>query len=386
MTRTTGVAAILFFASAASVSGCGSPAPLDGTSNSELASPAAATWTNIGYGINAATVGAGSSVLVVYGGYTATDADSEALSLQYVSAELGALGVGHVYAVRGPEDPDYSAREIGNSHLAAALDAVASSTGFVAIVAHSSGGFVADELFTFVSPSVMSKIAYFNLDGGSWALTDAMVHTMRGVYFCGAHDSVAGYSENWSSDQSLYADFPGSHLYLVDADGSGCDVGAGWCLHDTLITTRPHDPATFDLDEDYTEFTGVGRHVVIAELEQAVDDGVLPGGAGPVDAGPPPPPPADAGRPDSGDAASPGDCELAGHSYGPNTCTETLQCDGGAWVARSGDPSNCNTGVEPGGACITDSGSVVPENTCTSTLQCDDGVWVGRDDDPTACL
>ncbi|MGD0524490.1 MAG: hypothetical protein ABSE49_05085 [Polyangiaceae bacterium] len=106
-----------------------------------------------------------------------------------------------------------------------------------------------------------------------------------------------------------------------------------------------------------------------------------------------PPPPVDAGAggddagTGTGDDAAPGSgCELAGQTYGVNTCTETQQCDGTAWVDRSSDPADCATGVEPGGACITDSGSVVPENTCTSTLQCDDGVWVDRESDPAACL
>jgi hypothetical protein len=354
--------------------GCGSPASSVGTTTSDLTG----TWTNVSYGVNTATVGSGPNVLVVYGGYTATDADSEALSLQYVSAQLGALGVGRVYAVRGPEDAEYAAREIGNSELAAQLNTVASAASFVAIVAHSSGGFVADELFTFASPSILSKIAYFNLDGGSWALTDAMVGRMRGVYFCGAHDPAAGYSENWSSDESLHSDFPGSHLFLVDATGSGCNDGAGWCLHDTLITSRPHNPATYDLNDDYTDFTGAGRHVVVSELQQAMADGVLPGGAAPVDAGAPPPlpPPADAGN----------GCALAGVTYAPDTCTETLQCDHGAWVSRASDPDDCITGVAPAGACVTDTGTVAPQNTCTSTLQCDDGVWVDRYGDPSACL
>jgi hypothetical protein len=78
-------------------------------------------------------------------------------------------------------------------------------------------------------------------------------------------------------------------------------------------------------------------------------------------------------------------CTLGGHTYGQNTCTETLQCDDGHWVARPSDPSACDRGVESNGACITDSGAVEAENTCTSTLQCDDGVWVDRFDDPTAC-
>ena len=134
---------------------------------------------------------------------------------------------------------------------------------------------------------------------------------------------------------------------------------------------------------------------------------------GPTSSSPPPPPPvvdAGIGSGDSGAAqddsgavsndsgqgagddaatgndAPSGSCELAGQSYGPNTCTETQQCSAGAWVARSSDPADCAAGVEPNGACITDSGSVVPQNTCTSTLQCDGGVWVDRSSDPAACL
>jgi hypothetical protein len=81
-----------------------------------------------------------------------------------------------------------------------------------------------------------------------------------------------------------------------------------------------------------------------------------------------------------------GDCVLAGQAYVTNTCTETLQCDNGSWVTRTSDPSSCDTGVEPSGGCLTDSGSIVPQNTCTTTLQCDGGVWVDRTSDPAACL
>jgi hypothetical protein len=200
--------------------------------------------------------------------------DSQAWVTQLTKAELSSLGVGHVYAVQGPEDPEYAAREIGNSELAAALATEVEAATYVVIIAHSSGGFVADELFTFADPAVLAKVAYFNLDGGSWALTNELVGEMRGVYFCNAHDAVAGYSENTSSDEELHADFPASHFFTVDADGSGCDVGAGWCLHDTLITNHPHDPTTFDLALDYTDFTG-GRRVVTSYLAQAVSDGVL---------------------------------------------------------------------------------------------------------------
>ena len=380
---------MLAIASSACLSiGCGSsPSSAgDDTASNELASSSGVTWTNVGNGIHGATVGSGPNVLIVYGGYTATDADSEALSLQYVSAQMGALGVSRVYAVRGPEDASYSAREIGNSSLAAQLAGMVSSIGFVAVVAHSSGAFVADELFTEANAQVLSKIVYFDLDGGSWALTNSLVAEMAGVYFCNAHDSIAGESANYSSIVSLHADFPASHYYTVNSTGSGCNVGAQWCLHDTLITTRPHNPATFDLALDYVDFTGTGRHVIVAEMRQAMADGVLPGGTTPVDAGsgadgdagaPPPLPPNEAGG---------GSCQLGGQSYAPNTCTETLQCGAGAWVSRTNDQANCITGVVAGGGCVTDTGAVVPQNTCTSTLQCDDGVWVNRADDPSSCL
>ena len=233
-----------------------------------------ATWSPVSFGVTTMDTGAGNDIVIAYGGYTATDQDSQAWVTQMTTVRLAQLGVGHLYAVRGPKDADYASREIGNSELAAALATQAAAASHVIVIAHSSGGFVADELFTFASASVLSKIAYFNLDGGSWALTNAMVGSMRGVYFCNAHDSVAGDSENTSSDQSLHAEFAASHLFTVDADGSGCDVGAGWCLHDTLIINHPHDPTTYDLALDYTDFTG-GRQVVTSYIDQAVSDGVL---------------------------------------------------------------------------------------------------------------
>jgi lysozyme len=88
----------------------------------------------------------------------------------------------------------------------------------------------------------------------------------------------------------------------------------------------------------------------------------------------------------SGSGGSSQACSLGGHTYAQGTCTETLQCDSGSWVARSSDPSGCVGGVEPNGACLTDNGTVAPENTCTSTLQCDSGVWVERVSDPAMCL
>jgi hypothetical protein len=230
-------------------------------------------WAPVSFGITGKHIGGGDEVAIVYGGYTATDAESQSWVSALVTAKLAALHVGQIYAVRGPKDADYSSREIGNSTLAAAL-ATQTAASTIVVVAHSSGGFVADELFTFASTDVLAKVAYFNLDGGSYAMNSAMVAKMKGVYICDAHDPVAGNSENTSSDQNLHSDLAGSHLFTVDASGSGCNVGAGWCLHDTLIINHPHNPANYDLALDYTDFTS-GRVVVSSYLDQAVNDGVL---------------------------------------------------------------------------------------------------------------
>lgn len=232
-----------------------------------------APWTSVSFGVTQKEVGGGDNVAIAYGGYTATDAESQAWVSALEDAELASLGVGRLFAVRGPKDADYHSREIGNSTLAAKLATMTSATEII-VVAHSSGGFVADELLSFASADVLAKVVYFNLDGGSWWLSSARVATMGGVYVVGAHDPAAGSSENYGSDQSLHSALAGSQLFTVDATGSGCNSGAGWCLHDTVITNEPHNPAFYDLADDYTDFTGT-RHVVTSYLEQAVSDGRL---------------------------------------------------------------------------------------------------------------
>ncbi|HEY8087302.1 MAG TPA: hypothetical protein VIF09_05645 [Polyangiaceae bacterium] len=180
-----------------------------------------------------------------------------------------------------------------------------------------------------------------------------------------------------------------SVVVMVLDNGPSCTVenNAGYWVLDVSYPTIMY---LFGSEE------GWGDH---ARIQANVVDSSTP--LGPTSGSPPPPPPppdagtgaddAGPGAADSGtgtgDDAAPSDgCDLGGQSYAVNTCTETRQCDGSAWVDRSSDPASCATGVEANGACITDSGSVVPENTCTSTLQCDNGVWVDRASDPAACL
>jgi len=42
--------------------------------------------------------------------------------------------------------------------------------------------------------------------------------------------------------------------FEVRVPKTGCDDGAGWCLHDVVITHRPHHSWSNDLADDYTDF------------------------------------------------------------------------------------------------------------------------------------
>jgi hypothetical protein len=218
------------------------------------------TWTSIGTGVIYQRQNTGDAVLIAYGGYTARLVDSAGWASELVDAHLGADDVGHVYAVRGPADAGYAAREIANSKLRAALATLAPGTSKIYIVAHSSGAFVAHELLqqlhTRADADTLARIAYANLDGGGSGLSTAIVEALGGIAFVFARDPAVGLSRNAGSmraNASTY-DVP---AFEVVVSSTGCI--SSWCLHDVVITHRPHDPNSFDLARDYTDF--VNREV-----------------------------------------------------------------------------------------------------------------------------
>ncbi|MFO0612601.1 MAG: hypothetical protein U0414_08445 [Polyangiaceae bacterium] len=215
----------------------------------------------------------GENVFIGDAGYLITLEASEAWVRELYREHLAALGVRWVYAVQGPNQVLYSNYEIGNSHIAAALQAeVTASTEFVAVAAHSSGAYVAHELLgqlaTGLDPSGVTdqKVLYFDLDGGQSGLSQASVSRLKHAYFVSAHDSSTGTdSPNKSSMQSGAATYPADATYAeLDVSGSGCNPGAVWCIHMTLITTHPHDPADASGVADYSDF--VDRPVTTAWL------------------------------------------------------------------------------------------------------------------------
>ena len=297
-------------------------------------------WTAIGFGIGGSIAGTGPDILVTCGGYSATDQDSRAWAMALAhSPSVASLDIGPVYAARGPRDASYAGREIGNSKLAAALAHQAASARFVIVAAHSSGAFVADELITEVTPEVRSKLVYFALDGGTHSLDDSLVSQMKAVYFVNAKDSAKGESHNASSMRSLHSEFHASHLFTVNANGSGCSSGATWCLHDTLITTRPHNPNMFDLADDYQQFGGA-RKVVTSYIDQAVADGVLAAAAGAPPQATPEPPPATPATPATPEAPPAIGCSGDGQCN-PGNDGAGLICQAGACVAGCHTNAQC---------------------------------------------
>ncbi len=249
--------------------------PPDAVDDGKTDLPLSTEWISIGVGVSYQQVNTGHAILIVYGGYSAKLAYSAAWATELVDAKLGAADVGHVYAVKGPADAGYAAQEIGNSKLRAHL-ATLPVDAPIYIVAHSSGSFVAHELlqqlYAAGNTAVLSRIAYANLDGGSSGLTADIVAALDKISFVYAQDPTlaSGLSRNSSSAVGMgmtYALY--GSAFKVVVPHTGCANGAGWCLHDVVITHRPHDAQSYDLARDYTDF--VDRPVTTEYL-----DGLIP--------------------------------------------------------------------------------------------------------------
>jgi hypothetical protein len=227
-------------------------------------------WTPIGLGVSYQQVNTGHGILIAYGGYSARLSYSAAWATELVDAKLGALDVGHIYAVQGPADPGYSSREIANTKLRAHLATIDDGDAPIYVVGHSSGSYVAHELLSQLhnagKTDLLARIGYADLDGGGAGLTDAIVDELHAITFVYAHDPASGYSENHTTAIALGDDYaPHATTFKVEVTGSGCTSGAGWCMHDVLITHRPHDHNTYDLARDYTDF--VDRPATIEYLD-----------------------------------------------------------------------------------------------------------------------
>ena len=240
---------------------CGSPSE---STTDTAPSADTASWTSVGFGVAYQRLGDGDAVLIAYGGYSAQLSYSEGWARELWRAKLQAMGVGHVYAVQGPRDASYAGDEIANTKLRAHLaNGVGAGAPFMLVVAHSSGAFVAHELLRQLhgagDDATLGKTVYANLDAGGSGFDATIASKLRRVAFVSARDASlsAGTSANASAARSLgdaYSAY-GKWQEVVVHD-SGCHSGARWCLHDVLVTHRPHRPDFYDLKDDYTDFAG----------------------------------------------------------------------------------------------------------------------------------
>lgn len=245
------------------------------------------TGAQIGYGVAFKDTRnpTGDNVYIGYAGYQATLGSAEAWDDALYGASLAARGVRYLWAVQGPNDHLYANREIGNSKIVATMLPLvgAAQTSFILVAGHSSGSFVAHELLGQLAGGLDPKgvtagrIVYFDLDGGGSGLTTQSVGRLRKAYFVGSRDGETNTdSPRLGTMESLGATYTSAGGYWQnDASGSGCDAGAQWCVHATLITTKPHDPTAASPQLDYSDFAG--RPVCHAWIDaKATEAGLVP--------------------------------------------------------------------------------------------------------------
>jgi hypothetical protein len=225
----------------------------------------------------------GPNVAVFFGGWTAHDT--------YVRAWLDGLAaagvfeehqIGRLYAVPGPEDSTWSKkREIPWQVVAKEVGA-RPGLKLLLVAAHSSGAFVADTFLGGLlkqSPALLGRTALFKLDGGWTAdLPKAQTAKLGAIAcvtaqktnsktyerlvarnYCAMQTAagVAGCPPGGANCGTWYG--PKATLIVLDASHTACT--AANCLHDAVVTTTPHDPANFDLADDYAKFDATHKPV-----------------------------------------------------------------------------------------------------------------------------
>ena len=228
-------------------------------------------WVNIGNGVNyTETDNNGTDVFIGFGGWSVKPEWANNWCSNLYFAKLNSLGVKYIYSVKGPDTPCYAEKEIDNLTLAKSLLSLLknqqlSKTNRILVAAHSSGAFVAHQLFQILYSSqnldslniTTNKIVYFNLDGGigggdcGFELNQVVADKLAKIYAVYAYDdSIKIYSPNYADMAKLGSMFsPKSESIEINVSGCGCS--AKWCVHDALINRIPFKPTSFDLKNDY---------------------------------------------------------------------------------------------------------------------------------------
>jgi len=209
-------------------------------------------------------------VFIGYAGWNVTDFQSQSWVSALASNFLvPSLGVTHLYAVGGPQDPLYENQTIANGALINdMLNRVGSNLNEITIAAHSSGSFVAHQFLGYLfNPNhtydptgiTKGKINYFNLDGGEDGLDIPIIISLKKGYFVYSNDSTVNtLSPNHDTMIYLYDIYKNTsnvELIAVNSSKSECYEGAVWCVHMTLITQIPWNHSMAAPWLDYVDFS-----------------------------------------------------------------------------------------------------------------------------------
>jgi hypothetical protein len=201
--------------------------------------------------------------LFVFAGWTVQAAHAWTW-LQALRPAAGVAPGALLCAVAGPQDSSYRRKDIATDALARHLAAAPAGTAPVIVIAHSSGSFVAQQglqqLRDLGATALLGRIRYYNLDGAvgseERAIDAAMVQALAEVHAVYAVDAAGAESANAAPMRALHALAPDRvRLHALTTPGAGCNANARWCLHQTLVTRRPHDPQRFDLARDYGQLS-----------------------------------------------------------------------------------------------------------------------------------
>jgi len=227
----------------------------------------------------------GKNVLITMGGMGAKLKWVQKWTEELYKAKLKEFNIGMIIVVKGPVEEYYDSREIEIKEMTKRFVAAYQQYGFneTFLIVHSSGVFPAHQMFDFLyiggddphnkstkmrklevlDPKGITKnrITYIMLDGElgipkGYTLTEKMVKNLKKIYSFYAVDSKTKTLSGMAHEaKKVQKEFPGKTvLYEYKAKDSGCNPGAKWCVHETLITTRPHNPAKYDLEKDYQFF------------------------------------------------------------------------------------------------------------------------------------
>ncbi len=238
----------------------------------------------------------GKNVLIMMGGMGAKLEWVQKWTEELYAAKLKEFNIGLVIAVKGPKEEYYDSREIEIKHMTKRFveEYRKYDLGETYLIVHSSGVFPAHEMFDHLwlggndpnnkrmkmrklevlDPKGITKnrINYIMLDGElgiprGYTLNGEMVANLKNLFSFYALDSDTKTLSGMAHEAIKVKDkFPNTILYKYEAKGSGCNPDAKWCVHETLITTRPHNPARYDLEKDYTLFDST-RKVVTFYME-----------------------------------------------------------------------------------------------------------------------